>query len=152
MASVLQAWVMELPLREQGTLLSAVRGCDVAPKEWEAGIVKDTAERRLTAWIRWAFMVPHDAREVDEPGAFMQSSLPYPLKASGLGHYPMHWYSHVMHALEVIGYRHPHQDTRERAKGAYNKMVSGLHLHAEGSVEMEIRLGEDRIATGQVVS
>jgi hypothetical protein len=30
--SVLQDWVTELPLREQGTLLTSVRGCDLTPK------------------------------------------------------------------------------------------------------------------------
>src|SRR5258706_71297 len=34
--SVLQDWVMALPLREQGTLLTAVRGCDDEPKAWTA--------------------------------------------------------------------------------------------------------------------
>jgi hypothetical protein len=32
MSSVLQDWVQELPLRAQGTLLTGIRGCDVAPK------------------------------------------------------------------------------------------------------------------------
>ena len=30
--SVLQPWVMALPLRAQGTLLTGFRGCDLAPK------------------------------------------------------------------------------------------------------------------------
>lgn len=32
MRSVLRDWVMELPLREQGTLLTCIRGCDLTPK------------------------------------------------------------------------------------------------------------------------
>ena len=30
MTSVLQDWVMKLPLRAQGTILTGIRGCDLA--------------------------------------------------------------------------------------------------------------------------
>jgi hypothetical protein len=154
MKSVLQPWVMELPLREQGTLLTAVRGCDEAAKQWAAdGTVIDTAERRLTAFIRWCFMVPHDQREVDIPGAFFQSRPPSPFKPSAFGHMPLHWYTHVMHALEVIAYRHDDvSGTAETARVMYYKLVHGLHLNVERREQMIARLGEDRIATGEVVS
>lgn len=108
MKSVLQEWVMELPIREQGTLLTAVRGCDDEPKQWTATGFADSPGRRLTAFIRYCFMVPADAREVDIPGAFFQSNPPPNFKPSEFGHLPQHWYSHAMHALEVISYRSPH--------------------------------------------
>jgi len=73
---------MELPLREQGTLLTAVRGCDDEPKQWTARGIADSPGRRLTAFIRWAFMNPADPREVDIPGAFFQSVPPVPFKPS----------------------------------------------------------------------
>lgn len=152
MSSVLQEWVMRLPLREQGTLLTAVRGCDEAPKMWHGGAVVDTPERRLTAFIRWCFMNPHDPREVDVPGAFFQSQPPDPFKPSALGHLPLHWYTHVMHALEVIAYRHPRPSTADRAYLLYLAMVHGLHLNPESCDQMAARLSEDRIATGVVVS
>lgn len=93
MKSVLQPWVMELPLREQGTLLTCVRGCDVEPKTWTRTGVAYSPGRRLTAFIRWCFMVPADPREVDsQEGAFMMSSPPDPFKPSEFGHLPQHWY------------------------------------------------------------
>ena len=79
MQSVLQDWVMKLPLREQGTLMTAVRGCDSEPKQWTERGVAYSPGRRLTAFIRWAFMVPADIREVDsQEGAFMMSTPPSP--------------------------------------------------------------------------
>lgn len=152
--SVLQDWVMDLPLREQGTLLTAVRGCDLAPKEWDetGSYVRETPERRLTAFIRFAFMKPADPREVDIPGAFFQSSPPKTLKVSALGHYPLHWYSHVMHALEVIGYRHPIDPVRQAALGCYLQLVKNLHLRHECYEDFYTRLSEDRIESGAVVS
>lgn len=148
--SVLQDWVTELPLREQGTLLTAVRGCDLTPK-----YPLNSLERRLVGFIRWAFMNPADPREVDkEPGCFFISTAPdlRAVKPSALGHYPWHWLSHVMHALEVIGYRHPDNRTRNDAHATYVKLVLSFHLTPESFEQFEARLSEDRIATGEVVS
>lgn len=143
---------MELPLREQGTLLTAVRGCDDEPKQWSARGFADSPGRRLTAFIRWCFMNPADVREVDIPGAFFQSQPPHPFKPSEFGHLPLHWNTHVMHALEVIGYRHPDDTIRGTANRLYVQMAHGLHLNPETVEQMIERLSEDRIATGTVVS
>lgn len=153
MKSVLQDWVMELPLREQGTLMTAVRGCDSEPKTWTKTGVAYSPGRRLTAFIRWCFMIPADEREVDsEEGAFMMSTPPDPFKPSEFGHLPQHWYSHAMHALEVIGYRHPSAKTSSIACEMYNKMVKNMHLNIELPFNMVQRLSEDRFKTGTVVS
>lgn len=152
MTSVLQDWVMELPLREQGTLLTAVRGCDDEPKQWHSTGFADSQGRRLTAWIRWAFMNPADPREVDIPGAFFQSTPPTNFKPSEFGHLPLHWNTHVMHALEVIAYRHPDLNVSKLAYRMYHKMVHGLHLNVETKEQMIQRLSEDRIENGTVVS
>lgn len=153
MKSVLQDWVMELPLREQGTLLTAVRGCDDEQKTWTSRGVGYSPGRRLTAFIRWCFMNPADPREVDrEEGAFFQSKPPSPFKPSEFGHLPQHWYSHAMHALEIIGYRHCEDCVRNTASTLYVAMVHNMHLNVEREYQMIQRLSEDRIAKGTVVS
>lgn len=153
MNSVLQNWVMELPLREQGTLLTCVRGCDLEPKSWTSRGVSYSAGRRLTAFIRWCFMVPADPREVDsQEGAFMMSTPPSPFKPSEFGHLPEHWYAHAMHALEVIGYRHTDTYVAYQAREMYFAMVRNLHLQPETKEQMITRLSEDRFKTGTVVS
>lgn len=151
--SVLQDWVMELPLREQGTMLTAVRGCDNEPKQWTKTGVSYSPGRRLTAFIRWCFLNPADIREVDsEEGAFMMSSPPDPFKPSEYGHLPQHWYSHAMHALEVIAYRHPVPEVAKIAGHMYLKMVHNMHLNSESKGQMIQRLSEDRFLSGTVVS
>lgn len=150
--SVLQDWVTKLQLREQGTLLTAVRGCDLEPKQWTATGFSDSPGRRLTAFIRWCFMNPADPREVDIPGAFFQSKPPEDFKPSEFGHLPQHWYAHAMHALEIIAYRHPNRNIGATAFQLYDRMVRNLHLNLETKAEMDERLGEDRIAAGTVVS
>lgn len=148
MRSVLQDWVMALPLREQGTLLTGVRGCDMAPKT--PG--EDAPERRLVAFLRWCTMNPADEREIDIPGSFFQSAPPIEWKPSQFGHYPQHWYAHLMHCFEVVAYRHPDFKVGIQANGIYKKLVKNLHLNPETYDQMIARLSEDRIASGEVVS
>lgn len=153
MKSVLQDWVMELPLRVQGTMMTAVRGCDDEAKVWVNKGVAYSPGRRLTAFIRWCFMNPADPREVDAmEGAFMMSTPPNWFKPSEFGHLPQHWYSHVMHALEVIGYCHPNSVTAGLAANMYYSMVHNMHLQIETKPQMVKRLTEDRFEAGTVVS
>jgi len=138
---------MELPLREQGTLLTVVRGCDLTPK-----FPLDSPERKLVAWLRGSFMVPADPREVDvENGSFMSHKFPIGFKPSCVGHYPQHWVMHIVHAIEIIGYRHPITAWRVPAYNLYLEFCRSLHITAERYTEMIERLSEDRIAKGEVV-
>lgn len=159
MPSVLQDWVMELPLREQGTLLTGIRGCDVAPKNPRTIVEKtgcstgdDTPERGLTAFLRYCVMNPADPREIDIPGAFFQSQPPKNWKPSQFGHYPEHWYAHLMHCFEVVGYRCPDPRLSGQASSIYMRLVRNLHLNPETYEQFVERLSEDRIEAGTVVS
>jgi hypothetical protein len=146
--SVLQNWVMELPLRAQGTLLVALRGCDLATK-----IPLDSQERKITAALRGTVMVPADPREVDsEPGCFMLSEPPEKIRMSAWDHFPVHWVLHVMQAVEVIGYLHPYADVRFKWLTLYYKMVKGIHLEPETRERLLERMLEDRIQSGTIVS
>jgi hypothetical protein len=145
--SVLQDWVMELPLREQGTLLTAVRGCDLTPK-----YPLDSPERQLVACIRGAFMVPADEREVDkENGSFMSRRIPTGVKFSAIGHYPQHWVSHVLHAVEVLAYRTPSAFDRRLWFMIYARFCHALHVGVETRDEFVSRMSVDRIADERVV-
>ena len=145
--SVLQDWVMELPLREQGTLLTAIRGCDLTPK-----FPLDSIERQITGFVRCAVMVAFDQREIDATaGAFMVSRFPSEFSASALGHYPHHFVMHLIHALEIIARRCPHFDFGAMAEKAYYRFVHSMHLNPETPEQMIERLNEDRIERGTVV-
>lgn len=158
--SVLQPWVMKLPLRAQGTILTGIRGCDLAPKNpgaiderYGCSTGDNTVERQLAAYLRFCTLVPADPREVDVPGAWFQSHPPEKWKPSQLSHYPLHWYGHLMHCFEVVGYlREPFDEHRDRALGIYVRLAGALHLKHESQEEMLARLREDRIAKGEVVS
>ena len=157
--SVLQDWVTELPLRAQGTLLTGIRGCDLAPKNpstiderYGCSTGECTPERQLVAFLRYCVMNPADPREVNIQGAFFRSEPPKGWKPSQFGHYPLHWYSHLMHCFEVVGYYHPDKLIGAQAYNIYSRLVRNLHLTPETKDEMVTRLTEDRIAKGNVVS
>lgn len=147
--SWLRPWVTELGLREQGTLITGARGCDIAPK-----LLLDSIERQLTAYLRWLIGTPYDVREVDSTiGCFMRSMPPSrPWKASELEHYPLHWYAHLMHAFEIVAYRHPDSGHSDNGYEIYTILVHALHLNPESLNQMTSRLSEDRIASGDIVS
>lgn len=152
MPSILQPWVEELPIREQGVMLSAVRGCDTTAKPNAPG--EGPIERHLVAFLRWTFLIPADDREVEYPGAFMRDSFPMrnQWKPSEMGHLPVHFYAHLMHAFQVVGNRHPELRIRQVGTDIYTRMVECLHLRTEPYPTYVRRLSEDRIATGTVVS
>lgn len=147
--SWLRPWVVRLGLREQGTLVTGTRGCDLAPK-----LPLDSIERQLTAYLRWLVGTPYDEREVNSTvGCFMRSEPPNrQWRPSELEHYPLHWYVHLMHAFEVVGYRHPLDFHRDTCFEIYLMLVHALHLGPESESQMTARLSEDRIATGEIVS
>lgn len=150
MRSILQDWVMELPLRHQGVLLSATRGCDTTEKPLSS--VHGPVERWLSAYLRWTFLNPADVRELEYDGAFMSPNPPHSWKASQLGHLPQHFYAHLMHAFQVVGVHHPNEIVAMECNTIYNMMVHNLHLMTEPDHMMETRLTIDRIANGTVVS
>lgn len=147
MPSVLQPWVEELPLRAQGTLLTVVRNCDISEKV----VDQCSIDRQLVAFLRYCFLVPADPREVDYPCAWFQTEPPE-FKQSLFGHFPLHWYTHIMHACEVIGFYHPDGKLRNQAFHIYDQFVHGLHLNGEGWSQFINRIEEDRIKHNTVVS
>jgi hypothetical protein len=57
-----------------------------------------------------------------------------------------------MHAFQIVGIHHPDIDVRVVCTGIYTEMVRSLHLNPEYPGTMLVRLTEDRIAAGTVVS
>lgn len=139
--SILQNWVADLPIRHQGVLLAAVRGCDGTPKENSA--------KPLVRALRGAFLNPADTRELDYPSSFMSRSFMESDLVAFLkdwDHYPVHFVQHLMHACQVVGYKHPDEYIRAGFASVYYRMVAKLHLKPEPVNTMDERLTEDRIA------
>jgi hypothetical protein len=102
--SVLRSWVSSLPHRLQGVLVTAIRGCDGAPKE--------DPSKQLSSLVRRAILNPADEREsLNERGFFgfsvARTHKDLPEFLHSMDQYPLHFVSHLMHASQVIAYGHP---------------------------------------------
>jgi hypothetical protein len=145
--SILQDWVTALPIRYQGTLLAALRGCD--------GVPKNDVSKTIARGIRSVTLNPADDRELKHKGGYMSFELEELIPAihqfgKNMDHYPLHFVTHVLHAIEVIGYQHPTLTVSAKFTTAYKYLVRKLHLRPEPPMDLHDRMTEDRIANGTV--
>ena len=147
--SIIQPWVENLGLREQGTLVASIRGCD--------GTAKGDITKALMREIRGLILVPFDAREMKESDKGFINPFPspsattnFPVLLKSLDQYPVHFLFHMLFAIEVIGYRHPQPVVRAVYLHRYEMIVRKLHLNPETLEQFVARMTEDRIANGTV--
>lgn len=102
--SILQPWVEELPLRMQGVLMSAVRGCDTAPRHDTSKILQRIYRSEILECScgdpqkSVSYILPADVpTTVRRMNEFLEDC----------DHYPAHFVLHVVHAAEILGYYHP---------------------------------------------
>lgn len=145
MKSILQDWVMELGLRHQGVLLTVVRGCDTAPK--------DDPSKLFTRCIRAVILNAH-CGDPAKARTFIESVSTYEMLSrftafrSNLDHYPHHYCMHVIHAIEIIGYKHPIEGIRDEFGFFYLKLCKGLHVNPETEDQLDERLNADEETFG----
>lgn len=131
--SVLQDWLVKIPIRMQSTLVLGLRGPDniIAPNI-----------KTVTRWLRGLTFKPgnpDNCREFmhGEPAQMFEKG---PL-AKELEFCTQHYYSHLMHSLEVVAYMHPEGRVREVAFDRYKNMCAAFHLQIEMEHEFQWRLG-----------
>lgn len=140
--SVLQPWVFTLGLRHQGVLLTAVRGCDTAPK--------NDASKDLVRCYRAAVLNSH-CGDSAKAKTFIQAVRTGELKQRmdaylrNLDHYPHHYNMHLIHAAQIVGYKGTIVQ-RHMWEDFYRRAVKGLHMSTETEWEMDKRLNADEEA------
>jgi hypothetical protein len=144
---VLRPWVRDLPLRLQGVIITAMRGCDLVQKE--------DASKDLSRMIRRATLNPYDPRESEfSKGFFGFNAIFLAINLRDFLHsmdqYPLHYVMHLMHTAEIIGYEHPEEAFRVFFNEVYRAIVHKLHLEPESRMAMIVRLTEDRVEKGTV--
>jgi hypothetical protein len=127
-SSVTQDWVQQLPWKMQSVLMTATRGPDEA---------RHPGVKVLNRWIRGQLF--HDAdpanpfiKNGDDPIDLVSDEF-----LSGVEHeleyLAVHYFGHLIHALEIIGYTHPDCDVQEIGMGVYRELcLRILHLPVEG--------------------
>lgn len=156
MPSVLQPWVHGLSMMQQSVLLAAVRGPDTLPKEHAA--------KSLLRWYRRCFLISAFEKKIftnayeEGGGSFTGPLRPPPYPAFGapmdgleyvtdeylrsVDAVPHHFHLHLMHASEILGYKHPKDGIAQWWMRFYFRCANDMHLTAETQEAMEKRLGD----------
>lgn len=140
MKSILQDWVQRLGLRHQGVLVSAVRGCDTAPKHDPIKLLVrayrgDTLNAHCGDVAKAATFMTRPS--YDELMALMESV------AKDLDHYPQHYVAHLVHAAEIAGYYHPEPNRRIAWGFFYREVCRRWHVTPETRAQLDRRLNAD---------
>lgn len=131
MVSVLQPWLETIPIRMQSTLLLGLRGPDAAAPN----------VKKITRWLRGLVFKPGNPANAREfMGVMPERIAEKDATHKELEFFPMHYYSHLMHALEVVGYCHPNAGVAARASGLFIDMCTLLHLPPETYDDFYARL------------
>jgi hypothetical protein len=149
MTGVLQTWVAECPLREQGVLVLALRGPD--------GVRKEHGAKNIVRALRGCVMVTGATGQPLMPGfdlpddSFMQmyrightDEAPWQEACieffRSWDEFNVHFLLHLTHACEVLGIRHPEMRVRNRWYELYLRIVKKSHLNPESVDQMIDRL------------
>lgn len=155
---VTQPWVHYLTMMQQSVLLAAVRGPD--------GLAKyGGGAKMLLRWYRRCVLLSAmDGRVIADPieangGSFTGPSLEgyddedhwgdrmqahvndYLRQVDALPH---HYQMHFMHAVEIVGYKHPDHAIRHFWHQLYLRLVNDFHLWPETEEQLDSRLGDTR--------
>lgn len=153
---VLQPWVRELSMMQQTVLLAAIRGPD--------GIYKDHMVKVLLRWFRRCVLYSAmDHRILSDPfmlggGSFTGPFRPTFKKKTGtmetfdqqreeylrhVDELPHHFQLHLMHAAQIVGYKHPDRKIAKWWLDFYHMIVNDAHLFPEHEAAMDKRLGDN---------
>lgn len=138
-SSVVKEWISTIPYKMQAVLLLSLRGCD--------GTLKEDLSKMITRALRSVLFHPA-VKNFNDECMFMSVNavtLQNAIKrfADNLDHYPNHFVTHLLHAMEIIGYRHPDFKTAEFWLDAYRSCCYGMHLNHEGKDQLDVRLAGD---------
>lgn len=129
--SVVKEWISNLSLKQQTVLLSALRGCDTVDKH----DVSKLFIRKLRSVIL--------NNACPNEGDFMQDTVTdeviYNFTKS-LDKYPFHFLMHFIHAVEIIGYKHPDENTKLWWNNLYKTIVNSFHMNIETEEQCDYRL------------
>ena len=125
-------WMAALPWKQQSVILSALRG----PDSHYCPHIK-----ALTKWLRGITQ-----NNADPDHKYMKQD---PLPSlddvdQELEYCTTHYALHLMHGLEIIGYKHPNPAIADVARNYYLGWVALQHLNPETLGQLEDRLKDQR--------
>ncbi len=129
---VLKDWMSELPWKQQSVILSSLRGPDLS---------RPVAVKKLNRWLRSITQ-----NNADSSTEYMKEIVLPDIEdlKEEVGYCTMHYFTHLIHALEIIGYKHPDKSIRDIGEKYYLGLVDFAHLSPETKEQLDKRL-EDRV-------
>jgi hypothetical protein len=145
--SVIQSWVSELTLMQQTVLLTALRGADTVAKFHVSKYLLRWFRRcvLLSAFDRCVLTDPHDPRGGSFTGPIEADDLDELTSRylRSVDELPLHFHLHLLHAAEIVGYKHPEPRIRTWWRDFYFAASRDMHLQPESEPELDRRLGDD---------
>jgi hypothetical protein len=145
--SVQPEWCRKLPLQQQSVLLLAARGPDGMPKKQPCKAVQVAYRATVLVAAKYGRSLAF--------GEKADSFMSLDVFADGgqwthavndfLDHYeglPHHYLMHLLHGVQILGYKHPDEVTRTRWHVFYRDLVTLLHLQPETEEQMDRRLSD----------
>jgi hypothetical protein len=147
--SVQPEWCLALPIQQQSVLFLAARGpdgiakthpCKHVVRAYRASVLVAAKFGRLLEWGEKAdsFMSLDSFADDDLWGLIVNAFFE---TADDLAH---HYYMHLIHGAEILGYKHPDIRFRQRWLDFYLRSVREFHLAPETESVMDERLGDWR--------
>ena len=135
--SVLQNWIINnCTLMMQGTLISAVRGCD--------GITNEDISKRFTRALR-SVVLNNACANIPKFITFDITEEDINIFLKQPDHYPVHWLVHFIHAAEVVGYMHSNEVMRDWWYKLYYRLCDMLHVNVETYAQFQMRLRDGQV-------
>lgn len=155
MSCVLQEWAQNLSFMQQAVLLAAVRGPDGMDRGHQAKWLVKYYRRCLLysafdsqlAGHPVAIMDPHHPGGGSFTGPIPDDTTLVDVRQWYLDsrdELPAHYQGHMMHATEVMGYKHSEPYIRSFWNDFYLRLVKALHLNPETEEQMDHRLGDNK--------
>lgn len=145
---VFQDWIFDLSMQQQSVLVLACRGPDGVGKfhptkklvtHYRASVLRaaylgrpmrvDEGDNTTFMTLKrfsddeyWALVAKHWFAHVDE--------------------IPHHYYMHILHGAEIIGYKHPEELFRTRWAQFYFTACNDLHMNPETEAQLDLRLND----------
>lgn len=139
MSSVVQKWLAQnCTWKMQTVLLTSFRGCD--------GAHKDDRGKVFTRMMRATVLKNADPTTTFFPEA-MNIREAYKTQMedffTDMDHYPVHWFMHLLHAAEIVGYKHPDKEIAEFWENFYCRGCYELHVTRETENQLDHRLSDN---------
>jgi len=154
--SVMQPWTTRISLMQQSVLMGIVRGPDGVPKYHPVKPILRWYRRCLllsaidgviltnpTDPGGGSFTGPSYERidSEDPPWQDCMDAL-FDKFMQHMDEMPIHYWLHMTHAIEIMGYKHDNPDIAWWWRRCYVRMVEAMHVWPERETQLDRRLGD----------